>query len=749
MAASEQVVARRSWRWAVAVSGWLMAVAVVAFGVRLLLPSDGLRLADPAGGEVHGKVTFALPQSVHGIETGDQLVAIDGVAAPEFVKSPRARSVHAGDTLTYTIAHNGAIRDVQIRVRTHPDVWSWLQPNLAALIVDIGLLLAAGWLVRRRPDVIAGHALLLFTAGWASQQLLPQAEPLDLWSRPALVFFSILGMGGYVVTGIALLLFGCAFPQPISSLRRRAWTACAIVPVVGTVWYAVAMTTGGGDVSVPDLANNVAEGAWQTGAISCVIVAIVRWFKLRRDVEARRRMQLVFLGLTLTFGMILVVKWLPLHPSPATYPFVVAIFPVTVVVAVATRDLYDLDVALNRGLVAATSAIVLLALYLGAAALTVQIIGSSGPLVALPAAGLVAVALAPVRSRAQTFIGQRLFGIGGDPRLVFHRLSLRLSGSDDPDSLMAAVVDTATESLRLPYAAVQLRTSDDWQTAEERGRRPSAVETIEIVSGASIVGRLVVAPRRDAKALSPIDRELLEDLARHSGVAVRVAALLSELRSAQQRLLVAREAERHRIHCDLHDSVGPALVGLTLQLEVAAELAGSGPLSDLMTRLHGAAARATTDVRGLVRALRPADLDELGLPAAIAAAAARLNSPSAPRFDLQGPSRLPDLSSEVEDAAYKICLEAMSNAVRHSGARNCSVRLAQTNHDASGGIAIEICDDGRGFGESTNRGTGLTSMHERAMAVGGQLLVESAPGAGTRIAVSLPAAFAAPREPLS
>lgn len=716
----------------------MMAIAFVVFGLRLLLPSDGLRTLDAAGGATKGQLLLDPPRSVDGIGSGDHLVAINGLPISGIVQAPQPRSVHAGDVLTYTVEHGGATRDVRVVVRPHPDTWGWLRSNIAGLVVNLGVLIAAAWLVRRRPHELAGHALLLFAAAWVAASLLPQAEPLDVWGRPWLRFLSILGEGSYVVSGLATLLFACAFPQPIGWLRRRPWSALTAVPLVGTAWFAAAATIGHNDAALFDIANGAAEIAWQLATIGAVVIAGTRWFRLRHDAAARRRMQLVFLGLTVTFGLIVVVKWLPTHPPAATFPFVVALFPASVVVAIATRDLYDLDLALNRGLVAVTSAVVLLGLYLAAAALTVLLAGSSGPLTALPAAGIVAIGLAPVRSRAQRFIAHRLFGIGGDPRLVFHRLGMRLSAADDPESLMAAVVDTATESLRLPYAAVQLRTGDGWQTVEERGRRPAIVETIEIVSKASVVGRLVVAPRSDSKGLSPIDRELLEDLARHSGVAAQVAALLTQLRAAQQGLLVAREAERHRIHCDLHDSVGPTLVGLTLQLEVAAELAAGGPLGDLITRLHGAAARATTDVRRLVRALRPADLDELGLPAAIAAAAARLAAPNAPKFDLQGPSRLPELSAEVEDAAYKICLEAMSNAVRHSGATNCCVRLEQRNHDAKGTIGIEINDDGRGFADTATRGTGLSSMRERAEAVGGRLRIESAPGHGTRIDVDLP-----------
>ena len=155
-------------------------------------------------------------------------------------------------------------------------------------------------------------------------------------------------------------------------------------------------------------------------------------------------------------------------------------------------------------------------------------------------------------------------------------------------------------------------------------------------------------------------------------MAARTVALLTELRRAQQTLLVAREQERHRIHRDLHDGLGPALVGLTLQLEVAAELAEPHEeLARLLGRLHEGAARSARDVRRLVRDLRPAELEELGLPAAVAAAADRLRAPSAPRFELVAPARMPSLPAEVEDVAYKACLEAMTNVLRHSGASRC------------------------------------------------------------------------------
>ncbi|HEU4676099.1 MAG TPA: ATP-binding protein, partial [Motilibacteraceae bacterium] len=104
-------------------------------------------------------------------------------------------------------------------------------------------------------------------------------------------------------------------------------------------------------------------------------------------------------------------------------------------------------------------------------------------------------------------------------------------------------------------------------------------------------------------------------------------------------------------------------------------------------------------------------------------------------FALETPASLPDLDAEVEDAAYKICLEAMTNVLRHSDARHCRVRLSAREDR----LELEVADDGCGLGRSSGGGgTGLTSMRERATAVGGDLLVEDEAAGGTRVLSRLP-----------
>jgi signal transduction histidine kinase len=731
--------ARSSRRWALGIVAWLLVVPLALAVVRTSAPSDHLPTVPPSGDS--SALLLAPARPVAGIRAGDRLVAIDGHPVADVIRSSRSRKVRVGEQLVYVVDHDGVERAETVTVRARPEARTFLpSPSDAGnLVVDLILLGLGVWLAMRRPHDLAAHALLVLGAAVFVSNALPPPllEPLDLWARPTFVGAAIAGLGAYTVSGISILLFACAFPTPVPRFARHPWTAAAAVPLVALVAVGVAFTTGHGSLGLYRASGFVAERIWEMCAAAGLAILAVRWRRSRRDALARRRLGLVGIGFGLTFGLSLVAKFFqPVPLAPAGYFVALAFFPVALVVAIVKDDLFELNAALNRGLVALVVGVALLALYLAAVGATAALTGAGGPLVALPAAGLVAVVFAPLRDAVRRLVGHRLFGIGGDPRLVFHRLATRLAASDDPESLMAAVAETATESLRLPYVAVELRAGDEWRTVEERGHRPPLVETFEIVSGESVVGRLVAAPRRDVKVLSPSDRQLLNDLAGHSRVAARVAGLLTELRAAQQRLLVAREAERDRVHRDLHDSIGPSLVGLTLQLEVAAELAGDSQLAKLISRLHAEAARATEDVRRLVRDLRPADLDELGLPAAVAAAAARLRSPNGPEFDLDTPTRLPELSKEVEDTAYKICLEAMTNAVRHSGARRCAVRLHASGDEA---IEVEIADDGTGMaGDESGTGTGMRSMRERAAAVGGSLRIESDARAGTRILAQLP-----------
>ena len=139
---------------------------------------------------------------------------------------------------------------------------------------------------------------------------------------------------------------------------------------------------------------------------------------------------------------------------------------------------------------------------------------------------------------------------------------------------------------------------------------------------------------------------------------------------------------------------------------------------------------ALADVRRLVDGLRPPALDELGLLGAIEQQAARLEGGGGPvagtRIVVDRPaSPLPELPAAVEVAAFRIAVEALTNVVRHSGARTCQVRIR-----AGDDLTIEVDDDGNGLPPSQRAGTGMESMEGRAAELGGTLAVVPRPGGG-------------------
>lgn len=728
---------RWSLWWAVGVSAWLVVVPSALLVVRLAVPSDGLPVVQPSGSFGDGGVHVQPPAPVAGVVSGDVVVAVSGHPIDVLFESPRTRAVAADEELTYRVRRGDVERDVSVTLRERRQLGA-IVADRVTLIGAMSVFFALGvWLVCRRPGEAAAHAFLVLGGALVSLQIVQLAfvEPLDLIARPWAVAWSIAGLAGFMVMGVTALSFASTFP---STGTRPGWWSTPVlfaVPVVILVVVALAYMLGWLSTDAVAAVDAAAGVLWLGLTVLAVVVAGVRWRKYRADPVARRQVQVMLLGFVGTFGSLLFVNVAHVGPPESLFAVLVLPFPIAVVTAIVRHDLFGLDVVLNRTVVWLISTVVLLAVYVAVVATTIAVTDEAGPWAAVPAAGIVAVLFAPVRDRARRWVDHRLFGFASDPALVFHRLGIRLSGLAEPDALMAAVVDSVTESLRLPYAAIETHAGGSSVLVEQRGRPTDAVEWFDLVAGDDVVGRLGVSPRRDTRALTPSDRELLNDLARHVAVVAQLARLMNQLRATQRQLIVAREDERHRIQRDLHDRIGPALVGIALQLSVAADAAPSPDLTELLTSLQREASRATDDLRRLVRDLRPAELDEIGLSTAVEAAAARLSATGALRFDVEIPLRLPDLPAEVEDGIYQVCIEAMANAVRHSGASRGVVRISP---GVGGGLDVTIEDDGTGIDPDREQGTGLTSMTARVTAIGGELSIGTGEGHGTQVFVHIP-----------
>jgi two-component system sensor histidine kinase UhpB len=209
--------------------------------------------------------------------------------------------------------------------------------------------------------------------------------------------------------------------------------------------------------------------------------------------------------------------------------------------------------------------------------------------------------------------------------------------------------------------------------------------------------------------------------------------LEAERRRAGSAALRAQEEERARVARDLHDEVNQSLTGLLLRLEAARE--GAPPeLEAELEETKALANQAMNELLSLARQLRPTALDDLGLAAAVAGQVEQLRRGEIEAsFEAEGD--FSDLADDAQLVVYRVAQEALSNATRHSGAASVGVRLRR---DAGGGVALEVSDDGRGFAfDEAERGLGIAGMRERALLVGGELTIESRPGEGTTVRLTL------------
>lgn len=217
---------------------------------------------------------------------------------------------------------------------------------------------------------------------------------------------------------------------------------------------------------------------------------------------------------------------------------------------------------------------------------------------------------------------------------------------------------------------------------------------------------------------------------------------LAERDAAQRRRREAEEAERLRVANELHDVLGHSLSLINVQAGVALHLLERNPghARGALEHIKAASGAALAEVRGVLGVLRSdtgapllpqqglAELERLAAGVRSAGIEVAIEDPSGLLAAVSG-----DVPWPVQAAAYRIVQEALTNVLRHAGARRTSVELERE----PGGISITVSDDGRGFGDQAPTG-GLLSMRSRAELLGGQLEVGASPAGGTRVRAILP-----------
>jgi signal transduction histidine kinase len=365
-----------------------------------------------------------------------------------------------------------------------------------------------------------------------------------------------------------------------------------------------------------------------------------------------------------------------------------------------------------------------------------------------------------------------------EEQAALRRVATLVARGAPPAELFAAVAEEAGQLLRVDSAVMSRYDLDGmattiaaWSTAEPafpvgsrwvpEGRnimtlvletgRPARMDTFADASGQvgvtareagyrSAVGTPIVVEDRMWGVMTvasfgeqpvPEDSEArLASFTELVATAIANADSRAELAASRRRIVAAADEARRRIERDLHDGTQQRLVSLALGLR-AAEANVPPELGEVRAELSRTArglAVAVEELQELSRGIHPAILSQRGLGPALKALARRSTVPVS--LDVTADTRLPE---PIEVAAYFVVSEALANAAKHAQASRIDVSLGRRN----GSLLLSIRDDGVGGADPT-RGSGLEGLGDRVAALGGTIDIESTPGGGTSLAVTLP-----------
>ncbi len=398
-----------------------------------------------------------------------------------------------------------------------------------------------------------------------------------------------------------------------------------------------------------------------------------------------------------------------------------AALPITIGIAILRYQLFDIELVLSRTLTYGVLLVGVVAVYALSLAVADRLVGDSALGGAITVA-VVAVAMQPAYAAVRRRLERWVYGYRSEPTTALRRLGASLE-SADPLHVTEAITASVRDALKVDRVWVAAPGS-------EQGHDPR-VMGVPLIHRDELIGDLVVevpAGRR----LSPADSALLHDLARHAAVTIRAAQLAAELQASRSRIVSAREEERKRLRRDLHDGVGPSLAAILMKLEAARSGKDGAARNALLTEIRDETKAAITEVRRAVDELRPPAIDEIGLSGALRQRAVSLSTDQLV-FEVHGPPVTPPIPAAVEVAAFRIVSEAMTNAVKHSGASRCRVSLVFDDM-----LELTVSDNGRGNGQPTGNGVGWSSMTERAAELGGTCTISDDVRGGLLVRALLP-----------
>jgi signal transduction histidine kinase len=262
---------------------------------------------------------------------------------------------------------------------------------------------------------------------------------------------------------------------------------------------------------------------------------------------------------------------------------------------------------------------------------------------------------------------------------------------------------------------------------------------------------LVFLENESGARYGPEQVEIAQEVASSVAVALQSARLQDavarhrlELHQLSGDLLTAQEDERKRLSYELHDQMGQIISMINVKLTEAEQGLPAGTQPEVHDKLSEAghlADRAMAEVRALASDLRPTVLGDLGLIPALRWLVGEFQQSHNIQVLFDAAGMEPRLDEEIESALFRIAQEALTNVSRHARATRVEVLVAANNS----AVSLMVADDGRGFSTSEvplplsrSGGVGMVAMRERAARLNGYLTVQSAPGMGTTLEVTVP-----------
>ena len=575
------------------------------------------------------------------------------------------------------------------------------------------------------------------------------------WRRSedlAVRWLVLLDNSTFVVMFLALVAVVIVFPSgrgpsPAWDRRVRSWNAAFAVAIVVTS-FARAGVAIDGHPEIAPIQNPLPVWTWAeplrwatvlalVGVLVMTAVAVRGRFRRATGIE---RLQLSWLTYAASLAplaiIVCILDSIVFGTTTAITAIAVALptigIPLAITVAVRRYRLYEIERLINRTLVYVALTATLGGAYaLVAVMVGVTLGGGTGWATAL-ATIAVAMAFRPARDRLQRvvdhrFARRRYEGL----RLVEGFLDDVRAGREEPERigevLAQALNDRGLEVFfRLPASGGYAHASGRLAVPPEdtiRTRTPIRRGELEL-------GVILHDPALDLRTDS------LERIVRAAALPIEIARLrvevrvqLAEVEGSRARIVAAADAERRKLERDLHDGAQQRLVALGMALRHAQRQLGADPgaAHDTLDDAVGEVATAVAELREMARGLRPGVLDSGGLAGALSDVAGRSPVPVALEITRE------QLPAHLEATAFYLACEAVTNAIKHAGARHIRIRVDRHGEQ----LRLEVADDGVG-GARLCAGGGLVGMTQRALAGGGVLHVDSPVGGGTRIEAELP-----------